>query len=254
MIDRQSCGSASLDQWLCLHVYNPDQSLLQPAKSGGIILHYWISCYFEWHMCACVWPHCHEAAACQHHTRPVTVGPSYDLAIGMCLFLSGSESLPFLVITIGFGRHIKYTKSILSNTNNNNDNSVFMMLAWDCFTEITIFCLGAKSGISGLREFCWLSACLLAFDFVLLCTWYTAILALKLEVIGLVFHTFGRGCFVCVMMIYIVLFLAESIQYGRRDQAPAKQLQQRICLALDPGKDEAVHGKVQARLDGGFTR
>ncbi|KAL0142529.1 hydroxymethylglutaryl-coenzyme A reductase-domain-containing protein [Mucor lusitanicus] len=91
------------------------------------------------------------------------------------------ESLPFLVITIGFGRHIKYTKSILSNTNNNNDNSVFMMLAWDCFTEITIFCLGAKSGISGLREFCWLSACLLAFDFVLLCTWYTAILALKLE-------------------------------------------------------------------------
>ncbi|OAD05467.1 hypothetical protein MUCCIDRAFT_116745, partial [Mucor lusitanicus CBS 277.49] len=154
------------------------------------------------------------------------------------------ESLPFLVITIGFGRHIKYTKSILSNTNNNNDNSVFMMLAWDCFTEITIFCLGAKSGISGLREFCWLSACLLAFDFVLLCTWYTAILALKLEVIGLVFHTFGRGCFVCVMMIYIVLFLAESIQYGRRDQAPAKQLQQRICLALDPGKDEAIVGFI----------
>ncbi|KAK4518803.1 uncharacterized protein ATC70_009026 [Mucor velutinosus] len=91
------------------------------------------------------------------------------------------ESLPFLVIAIGFERHIKYTKSILSNTNNNNDNSVSMMLAWDCFTEITIFCLGAKSGISGLREFCWLSACLLAFDFVLLCTWYTAVLTLKLE-------------------------------------------------------------------------
>ncbi|GAN10895.1 hmg1, hmg-CoA reductase [Mucor ambiguus] len=97
------------------------------------------------------------------------------------------ESLPFLVITIGFGRHIKYTKSLLSNTNNNSNNSVSMMLGWDCFTEITIFCLGAKSGISGLREFCWLSACLLAFDFVLLCTWYTAILTLKLELNQ--FHT-----------------------------------------------------------------
>jgi hydroxymethylglutaryl-CoA reductase (NADPH) len=48
--------------------------------------------------------------------------------------------------------------------------------------EITVLALGAKSGISGLREFCLLSAILLAYDFISMFTWYTAVLALKLEV------------------------------------------------------------------------
>lgn len=61
-------------------------------------------------------------------------------------------------------------------------DSVVLPIARDCFMEITVLVLGAKSGVAGLREFCLLSAILLAFDFVLLFTWYTAVLALKLEV------------------------------------------------------------------------
>ena len=48
--------------------------------------------------------------------------------------------------------------------------------------EIVVLTIGAKSGISGLREFCFLSALLLAYDFIAMFTWYTAILTLKLEV------------------------------------------------------------------------
>lgn len=49
--------------------------------------------------------------------------------------------------------------------------------------EITVLALGAKSGISGLREFCLLSAILLAYDFIIMFTWYIAVLALKLELL-----------------------------------------------------------------------
>lgn len=100
------------------------------------------------------------------------------------------------MITISFERHIKYTKSIISRDSEQNGidnvissgqtNSVSILLARDCFTEVIIFCVGASTGIPGLGEFCLLSAILLAYDFVLIFTWYTAVLALKFQV--LVFH------------------------------------------------------------------
>jgi hydroxymethylglutaryl-CoA reductase (NADPH) len=62
-------------------------------------------------------------------------------------------------------------------------DSVALPIARDCIMEITVLALGAKSGISGLREFCLLSAILLAYDFIIMFTWYTAVLALKLELL-----------------------------------------------------------------------
>ena len=61
-------------------------------------------------------------------------------------------------------------------------DSVAASITRDCLMEIVVLTIGAKSGISGLREFCFLSALLLAYDFIAMFTWYTAILTLKLEV------------------------------------------------------------------------
>ncbi|CAO3615535.1 unnamed protein product [Cunninghamella echinulata] len=105
-----------------------------------------------------------------------------------------AEALPFLVVTIGFERHYKLTKSVLQasktspitkqdirNTVTSAVESVALPLARDCFIEITVLCLGAKTGIGGLHEFCLLSAILLTLDLFFMFTWYTALLALKLE-------------------------------------------------------------------------
>ncbi|ORX62839.1 hypothetical protein DM01DRAFT_1297659 [Hesseltinella vesiculosa] len=105
-----------------------------------------------------------------------------------------AEALPFLVVTIGFERHFKLTKSVLMAHKKSPVpkqtiwktllmavDIVAFPLARDCCIEILVLCLGAKSGIGGLREFCLLSAILLAFDLFFMFTWYTAVLALKLE-------------------------------------------------------------------------
>ncbi|KAI8066535.1 hydroxymethylglutaryl-CoA reductase [Gongronella butleri] len=105
-----------------------------------------------------------------------------------------AEALPFLVVTVGFERHFKLTKSVFlarkTSPVSKQDiwktvlsavDTIAFPLARDCCIEIFVLCLGAKSGIGGLREFCLLSAILLAFDLFFMFTWYTAVLALKLE-------------------------------------------------------------------------
>lgn len=107
-----------------------------------------------------------------------------------------SEAIPFLAVTIGFERHFKLTKRVfefsketpltkqeIRKTIVRAVDSVALPIARDCIMEITVLALGAKSGISGLREFCLLSAILLAYDFIIMFTWYTAVLALKLELL-----------------------------------------------------------------------
>ncbi|KAI9496362.1 hydroxymethylglutaryl-CoA reductase [Zychaea mexicana] len=105
-----------------------------------------------------------------------------------------AEAIPFLVVTIGFERPYKLTKRVLEYSKEapltRQDvretiiravDSVALPIARDCVIEIMVLTLGAKSAIAGLREFCFLSAILLAYDAVFLFTWYTSVLALKLE-------------------------------------------------------------------------
>ncbi|CAO3615445.1 unnamed protein product [Cunninghamella blakesleeana] len=107
-----------------------------------------------------------------------------------------AEAIPFLAVTIGFERPYKLTKRVfqyskeqpltkqeIRKTIMRAVDSVALSIVGDCFMEITVLVLGGKSGISGLREFCLLSAILLAYDFILLFTFYTAVLALKLELL-----------------------------------------------------------------------
>ncbi|CDS02634.1 hypothetical protein LRAMOSA00039 [Lichtheimia ramosa] len=105
-----------------------------------------------------------------------------------------AEAIPFLAVTIGFERTLKLTKRVfqisretpiarqnIRKTIIKAVDSVSSSIARDCLMEIVVLTIGAKSGISGLREFCFLSAILLAYDFIFMFTWYTAVLTLKLE-------------------------------------------------------------------------
>ena len=126
-----------------------------------------------------------------------------------------SEGLPFLVVTIGFEKPIVLTKAVLSaalslnrpraNTGPNaheapainhdrsssNIQSAIQIavrekgfeIVRDYCIEILILVAGAASGVQGgLCQFCFLAAWILFFDCILLFTFYTSILTIKLEI------------------------------------------------------------------------
>ena len=120
-----------------------------------------------------------------------------------------SEGLPFLVVTIGFEKPIMFTRAVLnasvdnrrprpgaaprplaSSTPRSIQESIaaaikdqgFEIVQHYCI-EIGLLALGAASGVQGgLQQFCFLAALILFFDCVLLFTFYTTILCIKLEI------------------------------------------------------------------------
>ncbi|KFA65120.1 hypothetical protein S40285_07148 [Stachybotrys chlorohalonatus IBT 40285] len=124
-----------------------------------------------------------------------------------------SEGLPFLVVTIGFEKNIVLTRAVLSHAVEHRpaaadkkyrhygqapepkkQNTIqyaiqaaikekgFEIIR-DYAIEIGILVLGAASGVQGgLQQFCFLAAWILVFDCILLFTFYTAILSIKLEI------------------------------------------------------------------------
>lgn len=122
-----------------------------------------------------------------------------------------SEGLPFLVVTIGFEKPIVLTKAVLSASLDSRRNGTQALahqdthhesnpktiqfavqaaigekgfeIVRDYAVEIAILIAGAASGVQGgLRQFCFLAAWVLFFDCLLLFTFYTAILNVKLEI------------------------------------------------------------------------
>lgn len=127
-----------------------------------------------------------------------------------------SEGLPFLVVTIGFEKAIMLTRAVLSASYDTKKNlelttsngyalgpvssnpsgpasvlqatqaaikEVGFEIVRDYVIEISILVLGAASGVQGgLRQFCFLAAWILFFDCILLFTFYTTILCIKLEI------------------------------------------------------------------------
>lgn len=122
-----------------------------------------------------------------------------------------SEGLPFLVVTIGFEKPIILTKAVLSASLSSRRQGAARAeldisdsassprtiqsslhtavqekgfeIVRDYCIEIAILVAGALSGVQGgLTQFCFLAAWILAFDCVLLFTFYTAILSVKLEI------------------------------------------------------------------------
>ncbi|EAW11389.1 HMG-CoA reductase [Aspergillus clavatus NRRL 1] len=119
-----------------------------------------------------------------------------------------SEGLPFLVVTIGFEKPILLTRAVLnaavdnkrqvsrtgsgraSSTTKSIQDSIQIAIKEQGFDIIRDYCIeiailvaGASSGVQGgLRQFCFLAAWILFFDCVLLFTFYTTILCIKLEI------------------------------------------------------------------------
>ncbi|EFX03602.1 hmg-reductase [Grosmannia clavigera kw1407] len=133
-----------------------------------------------------------------------------------------SEGLPFLVVTIGFEKNIALTKAVLSHALEHRRNqekglagdstarrglssgkkiitarspSVIQYaiqmaikekgydIVRDYAIEILILIIGAASGVQGgLQQFCFFAAWILFFDGILLFSFYTAILCIKLEI------------------------------------------------------------------------
>ena len=122
-----------------------------------------------------------------------------------------SEGLPFLVVTIGFEKPIVLTKAVLSASLNSrwpgpqtaaqkgthhesNPKTIQFAvqaaigekgfeIVRDYAVEVALLIAGAASGVQGgLRQFCFLAAWVLFFDCLLLFTFYTAILSVKLEI------------------------------------------------------------------------
>lgn len=114
-----------------------------------------------------------------------------------------SEGLPFLVVIIGFEKPIVLTKAVLSASLDARRaaeetrgepltiqtavqtaiKQTGFEIVRDYFFEILILVAGAMSGIQGgLRQFCFLGAWILLFDSLMLLTFYTAILTIKLEI------------------------------------------------------------------------
>ncbi|RHZ71414.1 hypothetical protein CDV55_108582 [Aspergillus turcosus] len=118
-----------------------------------------------------------------------------------------SEGLPFLVVTIGFEKPIILTRAVLTaaadnrrqgaragqtspSTTKSIQDSIQTAIKEQGFEIIRDYCIeiailiaGAASGVQGgLRQFCFLAAWILFFDCVLLFTFYTTILCIKLEI------------------------------------------------------------------------
>src|SRR5271167_1661418 len=111
-----------------------------------------------------------------------------------------SEGLPFLVVTVGFEKPFMLTKAVLqgktsSVTRSTKDNVTDAVrdkgpvIVRDYLVEIAVLALGAASGVRGLRQFCFLATWILTWDCVLLFTFYTAVLSIKLEINRIKRHT-----------------------------------------------------------------
>lgn len=124
-----------------------------------------------------------------------------------------SEGLPFLVVTVGFEKNIVLTRAVLSHAvehqrriqttksgagksrKSSGTQNIIQYAIWaaikdkgyqillDYAMEIVILSVGAISGVQGgLQQFCSLAALILFYDCILLFTFFTAILSIKLEI------------------------------------------------------------------------
>lgn len=74
----------------------------------------------------------------------------------------------------------------------------------DYFIEIAVLFIGAKSGVSGLQEFCFLAGFILLYDCLFLFTFYTAMLTLKLEVSDQMYISlFISFCFFSLSLVLV---------------------------------------------------
>ncbi|BFZ55493.1 3-hydroxy-3-methylglutaryl-coenzyme A (HMG-CoA) reductase isozyme [Savitreella phatthalungensis] len=151
-----------------------------------------------------------------------------------------SEGLPFLVVTIGFEKPFLLTKAVLSASPATSSRPIrddvlagihskgFSILR-DYALEIGVLVAGAMSGVNGLRQFCFLAAFILAYDCLLLFTFYTAILSIKLEILRIKRH--------------------QSIRRALEEEGMSYKSAERVALANDPrGPGDKISSSFKADM------
>jgi hydroxymethylglutaryl-CoA reductase (NADPH) len=111
-----------------------------------------------------------------------------------------TEALPFLVCTVGFDKPLRLAKATLSHPHvtkpSNGSNQmkpaahiliealaeVCNPILRDYVLEIAVLCVGAYSGVGGLKEVCALATILLAVDCMMMGTFLVSILEIMIEV------------------------------------------------------------------------
>lgn len=102
------------------------------------------------------------------------------------------EGLPFLVITVGFESKISISRLILRHSEKDANDGTFETIRAAFFSDgLTIFrdytieiialVAAALSGVNGLWQFSFLSAWILTYDCILLCSFYVAVMSIKVE-------------------------------------------------------------------------
>jgi len=114
------------------------------------------------------------------------------------------EALPFLVCTVGFDKPLRLARAVFTHPHVTRPavqegkwrgqmklagdvvleavDQVGNGILRDYALEIAVLLVGANSHVGGLREFCALAVLALTLDCFMLCTFYTAILAVMIEV------------------------------------------------------------------------
>lgn len=106
------------------------------------------------------------------------------------------EGLPFLVVTVGFDTKVSLTRLALREIQNSSEQNVSVpkivqkiatsqsrTIFRDYAIEIIALVAAACSGVNGLWQFCFLSAWILFYDCLLLLTFYSAIMSIKVEIL-----------------------------------------------------------------------
>ncbi|KAF9254299.1 hypothetical protein L218DRAFT_1082398 [Marasmius fiardii PR-910] len=114
-----------------------------------------------------------------------------------------TESLPFLVCTVGFDKPLRLARAVFSHPHltspvggvNSNGmlkpageiileslSNVYYPILRDYILEIAVLTIGAYSKVSGLKEVCALAALVLGIDCLLLCTFLASVLCIMIEV------------------------------------------------------------------------
>jgi len=114
------------------------------------------------------------------------------------------EALPFLVCTVGFEKPLRLARAVFTHPHITRPaikegrwrgqmkpagsvvlealDQVGNGILRDYVLEIAVLLVGANSHVGGLREFCALAVLALALDCLMVCTFYTAVLAVMIEV------------------------------------------------------------------------
>lgn len=166
------------------------------------------------------------------------------------------EALPFLVCTVGFDKPLRLARAVFTHPHVTRPaikegrwrgqmklagdvvleavDQVGNGILRDYALEIAVLLVGASSHVGGLREFCALAVLALTLDCFMLCTFYTAILAVMIE----------------VRRIKLARTLTRSRRNSTTEQKPSNLARPRIQADIEQNLNMSLRHRVSAAVLG----